>query len=410
MTAFEQIKAHIAGATSNLGMTETEVKILLDPYHVHQTVLNVETSQGTKNFPAYRVQSNNARGPYKGGIRFHPEADVEEVKALASAMAVKCAVVDVPLGGGKGGVLINPKEYTESDLEQVARAYVRAFVDEIGPNKDIPAPDMYTNPKIMAVMLDEYENLVGRSEPGAFTGKPIVVGGSLGRDTATAQGGFYVLLELLNFKRLRPKRLTAAIQGFGNAGSVMAKLLHDAGIKVVAVSDSMGTVYDSNGLHVELLQQAKREHGTVSALQVGDKLDPDEVLKLDVDILIPAALDNVITSDNVEDIKASIILELANNPVTPEADSILFKKGVTIIPDVLANAGGVTVSYFEWVQNRQQYYWSEDMVFERLEETMVKAFRKINLDASPDGMSLRESAYALGVGKIVEAMRMRGHM
>lgn len=410
MTPFEQIKSHIVSAADSLNLTESEKENLLQPYRTHDFSLEVETVNGLETFPAYRVQFNNARGPYKGGIRFHHEADIDEVSALAAAMAVKCAVVDIPFGGAKGGVVINPKDYTEEDLEKVSRAYARTLVDYIGVDKDIPAPDVYTNAKIMACMLDEYEKVTGRSEPGMITGKPIALGGSKGRSTATAQGGAYVLYELLKEKKLELEGLRVAIQGFGNAGAVIAGILSEAGMKIVAVSDSKGTLYNPDGLHVEMLKQVKYEHGTVTASTVGEKLETNGVLEVDCDVLVPAALDNSITKENVSKIKAQIILELANNPVTPEADKSLFDRGVVVIPDVLANAGGVTVSYFEWVQNRQQYYWSEVEVNEKLQTVMTESFKEIYSETLPRNISLRESAYMVAIERIVNAMRLRGHV
>ena len=424
MSPFEQIQSHIEKAAQALSLTDAEIEKLLTPYAVHKTKLNVETKKGKEIFEAYRVQFNNARGPYKGGIRFHHEANEDEVKALALAMAVKCAVVDIPLGGGKGGVVINPKEYDDDDIEKVARAYTRAMAPHIGVDQDIPAPDVYTNAQIMSWMLDEYEKITGKSEPGMITGKPIELGGSLGRNSATAQGGVYVLEEHVSNANIDRTSLRVAIQGFGNAGATMAKLLHDLGYRVVAVSDSKGTLYNPNGIDPIAVEKAKDERKAVTGLYcVGTVCDmeamqrdgaevmsAEAVLEVDCDVLIPAALDNAIRADNVGNVKATIIVELANNPITPEADATLFERGVTVIPDVLANAGGVTVSYFEWVQNRQQYYWSEQEVMVKLKEIMMRAFEPIALDASEKRISLREASYTLAVERIITAMRLRGHV
>lgn len=410
MTPFEQIKLHVSKAADVLSLSESEKTRLLLPYAEHEAELTVETEFGKENFLSYRVQFNNARGPYKGGIRFHHEANRDEVSALAMAMAVKCAVVDIPLGGGKGGVVIDPKKYSEEDLEKVARAYTRAMGPYLGVDKDIPAPDVYTNAKIMAVILDEFEKIVGHSEPGMITGKPLELGGSVGRNTATAQGGLYVLEEYYQSQKDSLVGKRVAIQGFGNAGAVIASLLQDGGAIVVAVSDSKGTIHNQAGLHIEALKQVKHEHGHVTALTNGEKLSPEAIYEIEADIFIPAALDNSVTLYNQAMIKASIILELANNPVTPEADKALFERGVLVIPDVLANAGGVTVSYFEWVQNRQQFYWNESEVNDRLKTIMTKAFKEVQMEASAKGSTLRESAYILGIERIVTAMRLRGHV
>jgi glutamate dehydrogenase/leucine dehydrogenase len=370
------------------------------------------------------VQFNNARGPYKGGIRYHQDADIDEVKALAAAMAIKCAVVDIPFGGAKGGVQFNPKHMSIEDIEKVSRAFARSFADDIGVDKDIPAPDVYTNPTVMATMLDEYEKTVGRSEPGVITGKPIELGGSLGRGSATAQGGAYVLQEFIDTIHPKKKDLTVAIQGFGNAGSNIAKILHYMGYTIVAVSDSKGGVYSTQGIDPEHAVKVKHEkddlthmycEGTVCDLE---KLERDnakiikkgDIITEECDILIPAALDGVINKDNAKDVKAKVILELANGPTTPEADEILKQKGVTIIPDVLANAGGVTTSYFEWTQNRNGFYWSEEDVQEKLKPIMVKAFTDIWKLSKEKNISLRDAAFALGVDRIIQASRLRGRI
>jgi glutamate dehydrogenase/leucine dehydrogenase len=429
MTPFEQIQTHLKGALARLAehdesITGGEGAILLTPYHVHEATLEVETEKGAESFPAYRVQFNNARGPYKGGIRFHQDADIEEVKALAAAMAVKCSVANIPLGGAKGGVVINPKLYSAKDIEKVARAYALAFTPYIGVDQDIPAPDVYTTPEIMAWMLDAYEKSTGKSEPGMITGKPLALGGSQGRGTATAQGGVYLIEEHMRLSGTESKNVRVAIQGFGNAGAYAAKLLHDQGYVIVAVSDSQGTLYNKNGLDPIAVEKAKTEKRSVTGLYCEDTvcdieamirdgaevLDADAVLSVDCDLLIPAALDNVIREDNMSEIKATTILELANNPITPEADVALFGKGVTIIPDVLANAGGVTVSYFEWVQNRQQFYWTEEDVFLRLKALMHTAYAEIRTTVTDRKVSYRDAAYEHGVRRIVEAMKLKGHL
>lgn len=424
MTPFEQIRSHIDKAAEALALPADEKGALAKPYKVNSTNLEVTFAGEEKNLPAYRVQFNNARGPYKGGIRFHPAANENEVSALAAAMAVKCAVVNIPLGGAKGGVVFDPKEHTPTELEQVARAYAESFSDVLGADKDIPAPDVYTSPEIMSWMLDAYEKKVGCSEPGMITGKPIALGGSQGRSTATAQGGVYVLNEYVRLVGKQPSDMKVAIHGFGNAGAAAAKLLAEEGYSIVAVSDSQGTLHTNGKTDLSVVERCKQDKKSVTcqyceggecdmeALERDEVkvLPPEAVLEVECDILIPAALDNVITVDNVDLIKASIILELANNPTTPEADQVLYDRGVVVIPDVLANAGGVTVSYFEWVQNRQQLYWTESEVFSKLKKIMVDALESVLREVETNDVSLRQAAYMLGVARIVEAMRLRGHI
>ncbi len=413
MSPFEQIQNHVNTAASTLQLTASEKVALLRPDAVHEASLSITTAKGTEILQAYRVQFNNARGPYKGGIRFHPKADKDEVQALALAMAVKCAVVGIPLGGAKGGVSFDPKNYTEADIEAVARAYAEAFAPYLGVDRDIPAPDVNTTAEIMAYMLDAYERIQEKSEPGMITGKPLALGGSKGRDIATAQGGVYVLQAYLKEQGLALKGLRVAVQGYGNAGATVAKLLLEQGALIVAVSDSKGTVTDTNGLNLEKIDAAKASGKSVVDAGVGTvDASSEAVLASATDVLIPAALDNAIRTDNVARVSASYILELANNPVTPEAELTLHARGVAIIPDVLANAGGVTVSYFEWVQNRMQYYWEESEVFEKLERIMERAYLDVSDKRKELGTSAtyRMGAYALGVGRIAEAMKKRGRM
>ncbi len=412
MNPFEQILSYITKAADAHTLTEAEKKCLFTPYQVHDTSITVDLESGLQSLPAYRVQFNNARGPYKGGIRFHPDADIEEVKALAAAMAIKCAVVNIPLGGAKGGVVVDPKLLSPADLEKVARAYIGVMHTHIGVDQDIPAPDVYTNPQIMAWMLDEYEKITGRSEPGMITGKPLELGGSAGRGTATAQGGVYILEKAVEDKKLKRSNLKVAIQGFGNAGAVVAQLLHGLGYTITAVSDSRGTVIGDRGLNPHEVERIKTEQGSVTACSgeyITVSSDPNDVLYADVDILIPAALDNAISEANVDQVKARIILELANNPITPQADKILFERGVTVLPDVLANAGGVTVSYLEWVQNRQQYYWTEEDVLKELKKIMAKSYHTLRRRVSST-VSFRDAAYEIAVERIIVAMRLRGHV
>lgn len=412
MNPFEQIQAHLKRAATALNLDDATWTALTTPQATHERELVVTLPRGEVRLPAYRVQFNDARGPYKGGIRFHEAADMAEVSALAAAMAIKCAVANLPLGGAKGGVAFDPKQYTREEVLLIARAYATAFAPHLGVDVDIPAPDVSTDAGIMAVMLDAYESVVGHHEPGMITGKPLELGGSRGRATATAEGGVVVLRAYAKAAGKEMAGLRVAIQGFGNAGAVMAKLLYDAGCTIVAVSDSQGTLVAPLGMNPNLVLAAKQHSGSVIAAAGSDATaqPPEAIFTVPTDVLIPAALDNAITAPMVPGITASIILELANNPVTPEADALLTERGVTIIPDVLANAGGVTVSYFEWVQNRQQYYWTEAAVREALTAQMLAAYQDVANRSERDGVSLREACYRLGVERIIAAMRLRGRL
>ncbi len=359
-----------------------------------------------KKYQGYRVQHNSARGPYKGGIRFHPHVDIDEVKALATWMSLKCAVADIPYGGGKGGVACNPKEMTKEELEAVARGWAKAMASHIGAWKDIPAPDVNTDSQTMAWILDEYEKTVGRKEPGVITGKPIELGGSLGRDKATSQGGFFVLREAIKANKL--KHNTVAIQGLGNVGGWLAEILHNEKFKVVAVSDSKGGIYNEKGLDIPKVLEQKEKTGTVKDFPGAKNITNEEILTLPVEILAPSALEGVITGMNAGAIKAKMILEMANGPATHEADEVLNSKGVIVIPDILANAGGVTVSYFEWVQNLSGYYWTLYEVDKKLERQMTKAFDDVHATAQKHRISYRLAANVLALERIAKAMELRG--
>ncbi len=413
----------MAAVLKELKFDKGAAKLFEKPQHIHKKTITIQRDNGRKaTYPAFRVQFNNARGPYKGGIRYHPDADEDEVKALAALMAIKTAVVDIPFGGAKGGIQLNPKELSKKELQAVSRAYVRAFKDHLGPDIDCPAPDVNTNGDIMAWMRDEYEQLTHTYSPAMITGKPMSFGGSVGRDTATARGGFFILQELVSRDALDPGELTVVIQGFGNAGSHMAHLLHDAGYTIVAVSDSQGGVYSKEGIDPVRIEKYKHKTGSVTgeycAGSVCDiermKLDNvrrvtnEELLELPCDILIPAALDNVVTAKNAKNIKARYILELANGPTTPEADEILEKRKIMVIPDVLANAGGVTVSYFEWSQGRSGEQWTAEQVDERLRRIMLEAFTSVRRKARRQKMSFRHAAFAVGMERMADAMRVRG--
>lgn len=413
MDPFSQIASHIKTAARKLNFSSAEITTLLTPQNIHKTTLEIVVAGSIERLPAYRVQFNNARGPYKGGIRFHPKADESEVMALAAAMMIKCAVVDIPFGGAKGGVSVDVKKYNDKTIERISRAYVQAFNKVLGVDRDIPAPDVYTNSQVMAWMLDEYEKINGQNEPGFITGKPIVLQGSLGRDSATAMGAVYVLLEYAKLHNLNLKGLKIAVQGFGNAGGTVAKILSGHGCVLVAASDSMGTITAEGGLDVDQLLKIKSS-GKALVDGVGDKIakyNTDKIIEVDCDVLIPAALDNVITEENVKQVKASIILELANNPTTPKAEEELNSRNITVLPDVLVNAGGVIVSYFEWVQNRQQFHWNEDFVFSQLQTKISTAFRDVyNRKQTGQDITYRQATYLIAVERIMSAMRLRGRL
>ena len=409
MAAFEYFKTHVQKAAQLLALSDEAVERLMTPDRVLKADLSITMDDGsTKTFPAYRVQFSNARGPYKGGIRFHPDADEDEVSALAAMMAIKCAVVDIPFGGAKGGVAVDPKKLSQNEIDALSRAYVRAFAERLGPDTDVPAPDVYTNSHIMGVMLDEYEKITGTKAPAMITGKSLDMGGIVGRDTATADGAIAVLTALLADQHRDVSKLTASIQGAGNAGARAAQLLADMGTRVVAIGDSRGTLSNMQGIDVEAVL-AKKEAGKSLDDDTEFAADhsmhsADEVVSVYADILVPAALEEQVRLDNVASVKANIILEIANGPVTPEADEILAEHGAVVVPDVLANAGGVSVSYFEWLQNRSDEIWTKERVADRLEETMRDAYRDVADFALDRNCTLREAAYALALGRINDAL------
>lgn len=405
MAALDFYRHHVDKAATLLGLSEADRTRFETPDRVLKAELTIALDAGgTATFPAYRVQFNNARGPYKGGIRFHPDADEDEVSALAAMMAIKCAVVDIPFGGAKGGVSVDPKKLSKNEVHEVARAYVRAFAEHLGPDVDVPAPDVYTNPEIMAVMLDEYEKVTGTSAPAFITGKPLERGGSVGRDTATADGAIIVLKSLLSDQHLGASGMRVAVQGAGNAGAQAAHLVRDMGMQVVALADSHGTLRNIRGLDVETILKKKHEGISVTDSGVdGERGSAGDVITADCDVLIPAALEEQVTEDNAERVKAQIVLEIANGPVTPEADESLAERRVVVVPDVLANSGGVTVSYFEWLQNKSGEAWSKEKVESRLEETMQDAYRDVADFAINRNVTLREAAYALALSRILEA-------
>ena len=356
-----------------------------------------------KIFEGYRVEYNNALGPYKGGIRYHQDTEINEVKALAFWMAIKCAVAGIPMGGGKGGVTVNPKDLSKGELERLSRGWIQKLSDILGPKKDVPAPDVNTTPEIMAWMADEYAKLTGDKTGAVITGKPLEQGGSEGRGTATAQGGFYVFKALQKELAL-PEKCKVVIQGFGNAGMYAALIWHNAGHSVMAVSDSKGGIYNPNGLDIEKLITYKKDTGSLSGFPESTNITNGELLTLECDLLIPAAFENQITEENANDVKAKVILELANGPTTPQADEILFNKGINIIPDVLANSGGVTVSCFEWEQNLKGEHWSEKEVFDKLEPMLAEASKKIYTLAKESKTDLRRGAFILALERIKSKM------
>ncbi len=388
------------------------ISYLKSPRAFHQTTLTITGDDGKKKkFTAFRSQHNDARGPYKGGIRFHQQVSEEEVKALSTWMTWKTAVVDIPLGGAKGGIIVNPKELSQTELQALSRAYAEWLADSIGPQQDIPAPDVNTNGQIMSWMLDAYEQKVGYHAPGVFTGKPIPLGGSLGRNEATGQGGAFVLQH--HAKRLGWKlgETTVAVQGFGNVGMWFARYVHEMGFKLVAVSDSSGGIYDQDGLDPIQLDSWKQELRSFKAVAQKHNLtfiESSEFLSLKVDVLAPAALENAINETNFNTIQAKTIIELANGPTTPEAETALLKKGGVIIPDVLANAGGVTVSYFEWVQNLSGDQWAQSRVEDAMKEKMLHAYDDITEWQERLGLSYREATYILAVKRVIDAMYLRG--
>jgi glutamate dehydrogenase (NAD(P)+) len=363
----------------------------------------------TQVFQGFRVQYNNARGPTKGGIRFHPNETIDTVRALAAWMTWKCSLLDLPLGGGKGGVICNPKELSEGELERLSRGYIKEIWQFIGPKKDIPAPDVYTNAQTMAWMMDEYSKITGGNGFSCITGKPICVGGSCGRDDATARGGMFTIREAAKEAGTTLKKATVAIQGYGNAGRNAALLCKELfGANVVAVSDSKGGIYNKNGLNLKDICACKAETASVVNSPNGQRLSNGDLLELDVDILITAALENVITKDNASNIKAKILAELANGSTTPEAYAVLYENGVHVIPDLLCNAGGVTVSYFEMVQNASMYYWGLEEVHERLAKKMSSAYHTVLDAAKTYNVNMRQAAYVVAVNRVVETMRLRG--
>jgi glutamate dehydrogenase (NADP+) len=415
---FQDAVARMERIGREAGVSAEVIDALRLPQSTHYATLPVRMDDGsTAYFPSFRCRYNDALGPTKGGIRYHSDVTLEEVQALALWMTIKCAVVGLPYGGGKGGVVVDPKRLSRLELERLSRAYVRAMAEVIGPDTDIPAPDVYTNARIMGWMADEYQIIHRRKAPDVITGKPIVLGGSLGRDEATGRGAYLVIRAVAKREGWSPRETRVAIQGFGNAGYHVARLLQADGYRIVAVSDSKGGIHAEEGFDVESLNRIKQETrelrgvyctGSVCEMVDHDRITNPELLELDVDVLIPAALEGVIDEGNVERIRAHHIFEVANGPVVSRVDQRLHERGITVVPDVLVNAGGVTVSYFEWVQNRQGYAWTLEEVRDRLAESMGRAFDAVWERHERERVSVRSAAYGRAMHRIGEALSAQG--
>lgn len=406
----EQALTRLDDAARHLDLDKDVLEKLKYPRETTKMRLMVRMDDGSrKSFMSWRCRYDDTRGPTKGGIRFHPQASMDEVETLAFWMTFKCAVMNLPYGGGKGAVQVDPHKLSKGELERLSRSYMQAFSNIVGPDRDIPAPDVYTNAMIMGWMADEYASIVGKNAPAVITGKPIALGGSLGRDDATARGGFYLVRRLEKELGVAPGA-TVAIQGFGNAGIHMARLMADVGYKIVAVSDSRTTLYCADGLDVDATLAAKAANKLTSLAGANgvEALPPDYITGVKCDILVPAAMEDLINESNANEVKARVVVELANGPVTPEADEILFKKNVVVLPDILANAGGVTVSYYEWVQNRQGFYWPVSEIHQRLKDNMEAEGVAIWNLAKEKNISVRSAAYVHALGRLAEAIEAHG--
>ncbi len=407
---FEIVQTQCESCADLLGLDLNVYELIRVPIRELHVSIPVRMDDGfIKVFKGFRVHYNDALGPTKGGIRFHPEETIDTVRALAAWMTWKCSLLQLPLGGAKGGVICNPKEMSPGELERLSRGYVEKVWQFIGPDKDIPAPDVYTNPQVMAWMMDEYSKFAGKNQFGVITGKPLSLGGSAGRNIATARGGIYVIEEAARTVGLDLKNASIAVQGYGNAGYHVASLAHSLyGSKIVAVSDQKGGIYRKKGLNPLLVYEHKQKNGSVIGFPDTEPITNGDLFELDADILCPSALENVITEGNADKIKACIIAEYANGPTTPEADEILYEKGIHILPDFLCNAGGVTVSYFEMVQNFNMFYWDEEQVFKRLQQKMTAAYQSVLQTSVKYKVNMRQAAYMVAVNRIAEAMKLRG--
>ena len=407
---FETVKKHVCACAFDLKLSSNMEMLLKMPVQEHHVSIPLRMDDGTvKAFQAYRVQYNDARGPTKGGIRFHPDVTIDEIRALAALMTWKCALYRLPLGGAKGGVICNPKELSAGEMERLSRSYVKAMAHFIGSDRDIAAPDVGTNAQTMAWMMDEYSKIVGKTTLGIFTGKPVPIGGSEGRDDATARGGWYILEEAAKGFNIDLRKATVAIQGFGNVGGNAAVLANPlCGCSVIAVSDSSGGVMNRDGLDIRKLKDHKRKTGSIRNSGLGEEITNSQLIELDVDILIPAALEHAITRDNMDVVRAKIIAEFGNGPTTAEADDQIDARGIPIIPDILCNAGGVIVSYFEMVQNLNMDHWDKEVIDPRLKKTMTETYRAVNELSIENKISLRRASYSIAVRHVVEAMKVRG--
>ncbi len=402
---FESAKAQLDAAAQVSGANVNIVDQLKNPDRYIEVSIPVQMDDGTHRiFSGFRSQHNNARGPYKGGIRYHQDVNLDEVRALSFWMTFKNAVVNVPFGGGKGGIIVNPKELSEGELERLSRGYMKQMFRNFGPLVDVPAPDVNTNGQIMAWMRDEFEKQTGTTAPGVITGKAIEDGGSQGRTEATGFGGGYVLREALNAGLVPAERKTIAIQGFGNVATYLAEYVKEHGFKIVALSDSKGGIYNENGIDLAQAEAHKKETRALSGLEGSTEITNEALLELDVDVLVPAALENVLTADNAAKVKAKFILEMANGPTTPEADAIFAQNGVTVVPDILANSGGVCVSYFEWYQNQNNETWTKEDVLKKLDEHMVAAFQAVRAAQEKYNTTMRTAAYIVALERIAEKM------
>jgi len=407
--AFEAAQIQLEKAVSKMNLDPNILVQIKKPERVLMVSIPVKMDNGAvKVFTGFRSQYNTARGPAKGGVRYHPDVSLDEVKALSAWMTWKCAVVGIPYGGAKGGVICNPKEMSDGELERLSRRYIYEISSIIGPKKDIPAPDVYTTPKIMGWYVDTYNKLTGEASFSTITGKPLELWGSEGRGEATARGLSYTVEVAAEKLKINPLGATVVIQGYGNAGSISAKLLRKQGYKIIAVSDSKGGAYNPQGIDPSEILDYKIKTSTVKGFPKAKFISNKDLLEIECDVLVPAALEGVITEKNANNIKAKIIAEAANGPTTPEADEILYQRGVFIIPDILANAGGVTVSYFEWIQGLYGYFWNEERVNRRLKKLMVKAFNEVLKLAQKEKIDNRTAAYIYAISQVAEAMKVRG--
>ena len=408
LTPFEEVNLFFDQAAERLGLAEGRREMLRRPWRELQVQVPVRMDDGHINvYNGFRIQHNGARGPYKGGVRYHPEADQDEGRALAALMTWKTALMNLPFGGAKGGVQVDPTELSNEELNRLTRRYTINIVHLLAPNRDIPAPDMGTNSQTMAWMMDAYDQIHGHS-PACVTGKPVEIGGSLGREAATGRGVSYLISQAANDMGMNPDGARIVIQGFGNVGTWTAKLLQEYGCKVVGVSGIQGGVYNSNGLDIAALLEHQNQSGVVPGFAGGDNITNAELLELECDVLVPAAIGNVVTAENAPKLKTKLIVEAANHPLTPEADDILAERGIRVMPDILVNAGGVIVSYFEWTQNLQEFRWEESHVNEELIKIMARAYGEVREKAQTEGITHRQAAFHISVERVACAVELRG--